>query len=80
VSVPTQVIIASIIHDPINNNYARAMSKSRMALFQERENDEPMALQVNILGDLSANNTKYPSTGTKGPAGLFISCFGSNRD
>ena len=61
VSVPTQVITASIIHDPINKDYARAMSKPSSALFQERENDEPMAPQVNILGDLSANNTKYPS-------------------
>jgi len=50
--VPTQVIVASIIHDPINKDYARAVSKSRTALFQERENDEPMAPQVNISGDL----------------------------
>jgi hypothetical protein len=61
VSVSTQVITASIIHDLIKKDYARAVSKLRMAFFQERENDEPMALQVNILGDLSANNTKYPS-------------------
>ena len=61
VSVPTQVITASIIHDPINKDYARAMSKPRTSLFQEKKNDEPMALQVNISGDLSANNTKYPS-------------------
>jgi hypothetical protein len=36
------------------------VSKLRTAFFQERENDEPMALQVNISGDLSANNMKYP--------------------
>jgi len=59
--VPTQVIVASIIHDPINKDYDRAVSKPRTALFRERENDEPMAPQVNISGDLSANNTKYPS-------------------
>jgi hypothetical protein len=60
VSVPTQVITANHIHDPINKDYARAMSKPRTALFQEKENDETMAPQVNIPGDLSANNTKYP--------------------
>jgi hypothetical protein len=57
VSVPTQVITASHIHDPINKDDARAMSKPRTALFQEKENDETMAPQVNISSDLSANYT-----------------------
>ena len=61
VSVSTQVITASIIHDPINEDYGRAMSKPRTALFQERENDEPMTPRVNISGVLSSNNMKDPS-------------------
>ena len=61
VSISTKVIAASIILDPVKQDYGRAISKPRTALFQGREDDEPMAPQdvadkSNVLSNIAAGN------------------------